>query len=715
MSAVAPERAESGAPRLSDSLALIQPWLLPQLVPSTALPWLSSVARVLPPVHRAGFECGLAGDEPTVDLQQGIFSTDGEPARLARFLAATEALNDQWGAVLRLAERWAAADDPLHDGIAELWLEFDAAPGPAEGGPAFSGLVPSVFALLSNADSQQSLAMALAFVAAILDESGSLELAGELTRCAGACPEAARISHVGLMLGRSTGGLRVHVSRMPLWELDQYLVRIGWQGDLQQVRSLATLLLDYADAMVLCLDIVKGRVVRLGLESFFADNRGLSPRWRPVLERLTALGLCSAEKAEAVVRWPGTVTPLSSPEPWPEDLIALSLTRPEHELGVLERRLSHVKLSCLPERPVTAKVYFGYGHVWTHDPATVPHLPPRPPRGPGSTASDAIERAVDWLLAARHQSGWWRDFFGTRFVDSSDEWVTAYVGDALAGAALGRARTAACQALDLLLTRQDRESGWGYNVVLPPDGDATTWVLRLARSLSAPAHERLAAAGRLLESLTDVEGGVASYTEAAVAPLDQVLRMGGSYEGWCAAHLCISAPAAVLDASDAIRTYLGASQNVDGSWSSYWWDDDEYATAWAVQALVASAAHRDAVTAAVAWCSGRVGADGAVHASPGRPPSAFATALALYAIRTGGVNGDGVDPLAAAGRAERWLLEHQLEDGCWEPSARLRVPQPSVRDPSASPELIMYYIPDSGVWTTATVVAALSAGASSRR
>ena len=32
---------------------------------------------------------------------------------------------------------------------------------------------------------------------------------------------------------------------------------------------------------------------------------------------------------------------------------------------MFDRRLSHVKLTFVPGHAVSAKAYFGYGHVWT--------------------------------------------------------------------------------------------------------------------------------------------------------------------------------------------------------------------------------------------------------------------------------------------------------------------------------------------------------------
>ena len=55
---------------------------------------------------------------------------------------------------------------------------------------------------------------------------------------------------------------------------------------------------------------------------------------------------------------------------------------------MFDRRLSHVKLTFVPGQPVTAKAYFGYGHVWMRaQPAAEAVARPalRPPRPPSTT------------------------------------------------------------------------------------------------------------------------------------------------------------------------------------------------------------------------------------------------------------------------------------------------------------------------------------------
>jgi squalene cyclase len=346
--------------------------------------------------------------------------------------------------------------------------------------------------------------------------------------------------------------------------------------------------------------------------------------------------------------------------------------------------------------------------------------PQRPPElAPAATADAAIAAATERLLDARNQGGLWRDFYDRgrpRDVErrvagyASDEWVSAYIATALAAARRADARDAARHSLQRLLARRDAvRTGWGYHALLPPDADTTAWVLRLAAALDAGDGDRLAQARSFIASLTDPNGAVHTYPEDAADQLAEFLRMDGSYAGWCAAHTCVTAAVAVLQPDGTSARHLLDVQNADGSWSGHWWDDDEYATARAIEALAARPGAGDAVAQAVAWCFERIGEDGGVRSRAHGGPSPFATALALHGIRAGALAEDR-EARAAAARAERWLCRHQLADGSWEPSARLLVPAPAALDPFELPEQTLTYVDDDGLFTTAAVLAALSAG-----
>src|SRR5205807_960568 len=126
--------------------------------------------------------------------------------------------------------------------------------------------------------------------------------------------------------------------------------------------------------------------------------------------------------------------------------------------------------------------------------------------------------------------------------------------------------------------------------------------------------------------LTDGNGAVHTYAAHSAAELARFLSMDGSYAGWCGAHTCVTAAVAALDHAGPSVTYLLEAQRADGSWSGHWWDDDEYTTARAVEALARRPCARGAVDRAIAWCVKRIGGDGAVHSRAHGGPSPFATA-----------------------------------------------------------------------------------------
>lgn len=740
--------------RLADSLALVLPALDPALASPDAVGKLGALACALAPVHRAGFECRLDGDDARVDLQQGVIATPRERAMLAAYIddaARGAPLGEAWQGVRRLVAAWSDPESPLHEGIAELWLEFDV---PDRAGDACTpdgaaDVVPSVFALFAPGVSTAAASATLArhVLARLVHPGEASRLGAEIARLAQACEERERITHVGVMLGRAYAGCRVHVSHVALRRMPAYLERAGWPGDGAQVHAVARSMFDYVDNVVLCLDVGASVLPRLGIECFFTQKHGVDPRWEPLLDHLIARGLATASKRDALLAWPGRIEPTRAAAPWPADLIAESLLRPADWFGTFERRLSHVKLTLCAGRPASAKAYFGYGHLW-HQAGVVPRdeertTSPVETARPGVSGiaaatriaiGDAIRAATSFLLGARTQGGWWRDFYdlGRRAEHdrrvtgyASDEWVSAYIGAMLARVDDDeRAREAARETWSLLEARRGAPHGWGYHALLPSDADSTVWALRLARALGVAESPRLREAHCFVERQMRADGGVMTYRPEDCARIAHYLRMEGPYDGWCASHTCVTAAAAALDLGDAPIRHLLRVQRADGAWAGHWWDDDEYATLRAVEALAPRARDGDegaarAVHRAAAWAAARIAAHGAVRSDAHGGDSAFATALALGTLAVG-VNGAGAGPgaavaadeahvRAAMARAARWLVAAQRSSGAYAPSARLRVPAPSAIDPLASPATTLTYLDRNALFTTATVVAALVA------
>jgi hypothetical protein len=682
----------------------------PALAGGASAAVLESMTGVVPQFGALGLECRLSGSAtPALDLQLGAFAGREAAAATRGLSRARERgeLPDAWEPVYQLCREWQEPDTALGRAVAEVWCELDLIPGSET--IDLTTLAPSVFVVLKRLEAGERMAAIQRALDVLVPADAVGPLRAAVDRCAKAAPGRAWVSHIGVMLGRPVQALRIHISGVPLWALGDYLAAAGWPGDVDRAIAAAELLLDRGDWLVVCLDVLGDLLPRVGLECGFDQRRGLDPRWEPLLSRLTDAGLNSVDKAQALLSWPGIVTP-AGPAPWPDALITDGLSMPVHKLGVVERRLSHVKITVGSGEPQTAKAYFGAGHT-THDLLRPePIVPTRPERRAAASVQDAIAAALAFLLARRNQAGWWLDFVHRARpagVDEgvigyrSDEWITAYVGAAIVGLDDPRARDAARNGLDRLLARRPR-GGWGYNVMIPADADTTTWALRLATGLELADSARLREARAFVAGQIDAEGGVATYPATAAPALAEFTTLRGPYDGWCASHVCVTAAAASLRLGPNPLEFLRRAQADDGSWSAYWWHDDEYATAMAVQALSA-AGDRAVVTRAVRWAESRIGSDGAAHSLAQGGPSPFATALALTALATGGAPRSG-----ARERAVSWLLSQQRTDGSWEPSAQLRIPSPGQRDPVAAPHATSNYVDDLGVFTTATVLAALA-------
>jgi hypothetical protein len=314
------------------------------------------------------------------------------------------------------------------------------------------------------------------------------------------------------------------------------------------------------------------------------------------------------------------------------------------------------------------------------------------------TPEEACAAGVGFLLRRQGEDGLWSDF--QLAPGLSDEWVTGYVGDRIAGlpgteSALERAWTG------LVERRAERGGdGWGYNVHVPQDADSTAWALRLGQRVGRGDDDVAVGARASLGAFRHDDGLFGTYgpTEDIARFIDADPR--GDFRGWTAGHVCVTAAAAgVTGLVD--PGVLMAAQRPDGRWCSYWWASDTFATALAVEALAPYPASASALARAGEW---------AVRALNSADLTAFETAnLLIISTMT------GYRETAAVPEALRHLAFTMLPDGSWAPGALLRVPHPQDTDPDA----VIDWVPGGRiegavvedlrrVFTTATVAHALN-------
>lgn len=316
------------------------------------------------------------------------------------------------------------------------------------------------------------------------------------------------------------------------------------------------------------------------------------------------------------------------------------------------------------------------------------------------TPEEARRAGVAFLLHRQDADGMWSDF--QLAPGLSDEWITGYVGDRLAGqsdtdAALARAWSALC-------TRRDVRGGhgWGYNVHVPQDADSTSWALRLAQHVGSDSDALAVEARASLESFVHENGMLGTY-----GPTDEIARFinadpSQDFRGWTAAHPCVTAAAATVRGVVDPQVLM-ATQRPDGRWRSYWWASDTFATALTVEALASVPEAEAARDRAGEWARHML-------TSPGL--TAFEVANLVIVSSVAGA----VDDKVLHG-----LCFTMLADGSWPSGALLRVPHPQDTDPDA----VIDWLPGGRVegaivedlrriFTTATVVHALSMAGAER-
>lgn len=704
---------------LNDSLRLVLPVLPTELVPKDSWWDLGELASVLAPLHCAGFECRLGRDASRVDLQQRILASDEEPHRLRDHIQSTGlASHEAWRRIRDFCDDWVDASSLLHRSLTGCWLAFDV-----EGRP--SGVpVPSVFLELAEStgpSAERGLDVVRAVMTSLRDESLSSETEANLRRCLDVRPEGAALTYVGIMLARHLNGLRVVVGPMNPEDVESYLERLGCGGTLESLARIAAPISDRVDAVSLSLDIGPRVYPRVGLECFPGRHPVDRRRWVVLFDSLVRWGLCMPEKRDALLTWPGYIYPTEAAGSWPDNLVAESLLRPPARFSVLGRRLNHVKIVSEPTQPLEAKAYFGFGPLWlqpkTEDRIRSDGTARRRP-GPVSLGlregqgigrnrlKEAVRVGVAFLTGAREGDGWWRDF---RTVEGgSDEWVSGYVGVALADLRDPRAHQAARETWGLLAERRRPLAGWGYNAMLPADADSTAWGLRLAKAVADDGSVHASEARRFLDRHFQSNGGLASYTRDTCPLLSETLEREGK-DGLCVTHTCVTAAAAAIaEFRERCCGFLEDSQCPDGHWKGYWWGDHEYTTALAAEALAERGGPkaRERVQSAIQWATGRVGASGAVFSSSHGDDSVFAAALC---IRTLLLAEDFREVREPVERAVRWLLACQNPDGSWPPSARMRVPPFYAINPEIHQRGTFVALDLQRVFTTATVLSALEA------
>ncbi len=292
-----------------------------------------------------------------------------------------------------------------------------------------------------------------------------------------------------------------------------------------------------------------------------------------------------------------------------------------------------------------------------------------------------LDRARDYLLKNLGSDNLWRDFY-TKTHGESIDWVTAYIGNSLYGscdnAILGDVAKS-------LADRQNKNGGWGYNHKIAPDTDSTAFAAMFLSKFDF--KDKIELAKQFLLKHQRATGGFSTYNEDEIRSYYR-LPVELSVEGWCAETPEITATVIQTlrklghtEVGKAVSYIL--SQQINGRWRSYWWNNDIYAT---VNCLKVTN-NLDSRNKAEEWLINNL------NEIP------FYLGLSLI----------GVQDSEEQNKRVKRLFELQKEDGSWESYPILRFPNPGNREPWVDAGRWREDVKDqNSLFTTATILASSS-------
>ena len=351
----------------------------PELISPSSFSDIRSAARVLPAAlayNTFGFECRLGEESPRADFLVHAKAAWGRDslAGLNPTSSLPENLMDDpiWQRVQAFGACWADPASPLYGSLDNVWLEFDV-----DGAPPVIP-IPSVF--FAPRPSGQEGARGVAFepnldgyittIETVIQLLSGNELAPRklemLSDCFRALSSVEHVFQVGLMLSRGADTLRLCITIGSVERAVEYLAGVGWPCSEADVLGVLEPIASLVDRVYLDIDVGETVHRKIGLECYFDGNiqPKTEPRWDLFLDSLVRDGLCTADKRDALLAYPGYVDENAEGITWPRALRRASHLLGGRSLSTFIRSLHHVKVVYQSGEGLEAKAYLAVNHHW---------------------------------------------------------------------------------------------------------------------------------------------------------------------------------------------------------------------------------------------------------------------------------------------------------------------------------------------------------------
>lgn len=332
---------------------VVAPYLDSSLVTHSALSSIYNLTQDLPNFPIAGIECRLGEKQKRVDFQGNITRYSKTFAKYFQSAPHLESVHN-------FCQEWSHQDSSMNKTIDDIWLEFDIDKQKQ------LQVEPCIIAAL-NQDSLLTFDRVKDY---LMDLSGrsnralSTKTIQNLALCHSSLVEDAKITYLGIMLSRTTPTVRVNIKGLTTRLLENYLNVIGWPGQIDVLTNLVDDVSRFTDYHVITFDIGDTILPRIGVECFLNRQPPKESRWSQLLDLMVDKGICTTQKKDALLSWPGLTKKLDQPESWPEELSLNDKLFESRANSLFWRTLSLIKIVYQDNILLSAKGYLAFGHRW---------------------------------------------------------------------------------------------------------------------------------------------------------------------------------------------------------------------------------------------------------------------------------------------------------------------------------------------------------------
>lgn len=324
-----------------------------------------------------GFESRLNSSDARADYLFAVSSQKGEREALANLIRSGELPEEfmnkpEWQNACKFVLEWVNPDSILYNNVLGLWFEFDMMENSSETPVPCIFLYTTPLRIDTLEDMKKFTWLTDTALPLLTGHHVSEKIERQLLQAVQQLPEGAVLMDAGVMLSRSTSGVRLIIARICPTKIIPYLTVLGWSDDNKEVSTLLKELEQQVTRLVLHINITETGVdSKIGLEcSFSPDLYHLETRWSAFFDYLVKKRVCLPEKKEAAITFPGVEQEDPSYDFNLTSYKAAARISDSDFSSALVRYISHIKLIYKANSPLEAKVYsgarlFGFPHKST--------------------------------------------------------------------------------------------------------------------------------------------------------------------------------------------------------------------------------------------------------------------------------------------------------------------------------------------------------------